>query len=575
MISIPGRARAAVVLLPFAIAACSDPSGPKPDPDPSVCGAAPPAIPVGEVLTGTAGDPAWCVDLPASAGFVIAVTNVNSDSTALRNVRVRTLQPAGVAASPAAEPVARVGASTPRAVLPPRARHGALHGSVLDENSRRLAEPRRLPEMAASLAATAVPVVGDTLTFRVPRISEGVAQACDKFDAVRARVAYVGARSVVVEDVENPVVNQLDDYYRQLGEEFDTRQYALIRDNFADPLLLDASLDGNGRLFMLFTRQVDASRISGFVWSGDFYPTSQCAQSNLGEIFYGYVPSDPDPAYGAGTAGEWFWSIRSTVVHEVKHIASFAQRISLAAGRGEESWLEESTAMVAEELWARQVFGYAANANVSYAASVGCEIRGAFNVAPCAGKPSVMFSHFMTLSQWMKEPDQRTPLRSVAEGDGSFYGSGWLFLRWALDHSGRPEGQVLRELTQTTTRGVANLEARVGRAFPDLITDWALAVALDDRPATTPVNARWRIPSWNIRGVYAGLNQEQSQLMPTEFPLLQRSLANTASSTTVTGIRPGGTAYFQLNTGSPQAVDFQTVNGGSAAGVRVSIYRLY
>ena len=45
--------------------------------------------------------------------------------------------------------------------------------------------------------------------------------------------------------------------------------------------------------------------------------------------------------------------MRSLIVHEVKHIASFGAHIVNKANRFEESWLEEGMALVAEEVWAR------------------------------------------------------------------------------------------------------------------------------------------------------------------------------------------------------------------------------
>jgi hypothetical protein len=548
---------------------------------------------VGAAITGTGADPLHCVDLTATGSrFLVAVTNTNSSITNTASLRLRSVpeasalpaEPAVAAAAARAPLRAPAAAATPQ-ILDRRVRHAREHMMLLDANTRMVEELARSPGMrsAAARARTldaattqSVPARNDTLTFRVPRISAGTGQACNVYDEVRARVAYVGTRAIIVEDIANTVKN-LDSYYEAMGQDFDARQYQIVRSNFGDPLLLDPTLDNNGRLFMLFTRQVDASRIAGFVWSGDFYDRTVCPQSNMGEIFYGYVPSDASPAYGAGTVGEWFWSIRATVIHEVKHIASFAQRISRGASQGEEQWLEEATAQLSEELWARQVFGYGPGDNVTYAQSVGCEIRGAFNAAPCEGKPSAVFQHFMLLSRWMQQPEQRSPLGRADTDDSSFYGSGWLFLRWALEHSGRAEDVVLRELTQTTERGAANLAARIGLPFGDMVRDWAMAVALDDRPGTTPANARWRINAWDTRSVYSGLNAEQPQIMPTAFPLEPRPLAFMSTTSDVGAIRGGGTAYFELlGTPVPLALEFLAGGGGAPlpAALRVTIYRL-
>jgi hypothetical protein len=381
----------------------------------------------------------------------------------------------------------------------------------------------------------------------------------------------------VLEDIANPVGGAtLESRYRQLGEEFDAAQYSVVRDNFGDPLLLNSTLKNNGRLYMLFTRRVDGERIAGFVWSGDFFARASCPQSNEAEIFYGYVPANSNLEYAQGSVGAWWWDIRSTVIHEVKHLASFASRISKSAP-GEESWLEEATAMAAEEIWARQVFGYAANGNVGYTASVGCEIRGAFDVAPCAGRPGVMFGHFMLLSQWLGAPDTRSPLGSVNPAtDGSFYGSGWLFLRWLVETSGRPEAELLSELTQSSARGAANVEQRTGRSFSAMLGEWALAAALDDRPGVTPADPARQIASWNLRDIYAGLNHEQSQLMPVPFPFVATSLGFGGTTQNVDGVRGGGTKFFELSgTAQPLALEFLGAGGTTLpAGLRISVFRI-
>jgi hypothetical protein len=563
---------------------------------------------VGEALVSTTLDRLGCVDLPLGGSrYLVAVTNANASvaahgvvpqptsSTGFRLNAIAAAQGQDVTQSlaqapPAAAPAevlpagALAGLSAPqqaalRHAVDRKTARQRTHEALVRASNEMVDAARQNPDVLArrlrtsAANAVAVPAVGDLLTMRVPRVEAGTAQMCTQYDEIQARVAYVGQRSIVLEDTANPV-KTLDSYYRQLGEEFDQRQYDVIRENFADPLLLDQQLNNDGRLYMLFTRRVDGSRIAGFVWSGDFYDRSQCPQSNHAEIFYGYVPTNANTQYDRGTVGEWWWDIRATVIHEVKHLASFASRISKNVP-SEEGWLEEATAMAAEEIWARQVFGYAANGNVGYSESVGCEIRGAFNVAPCVGRPGVMFAHFLLLGQWLGAPDTRSPLGQISFEDGSFYGSGWLLLRHIIENSGRPETEFLSELTQSSTRGAVNLAQRAGRPFTAMLGDWTLAAALDDRAGVDPGPAR-QIQSWNLRSIFAGLNQEQPQIMPVPFPLVTTGLGFSSSTSNVQSVRGGGTRYFELSgTAGPLALEFLGAGGAALpSGLHIQIFRI-
>jgi hypothetical protein len=568
----------------------------------------PRSLGVGEALVSTSADRLDCIDLPTTGSrYMITVTNtdaaVNTSPSAglqgptstlgfrLNSIMAAQAQEPGITATAAPRQawIAPAG-TTPlsadrvaelRTALDRRTAHARHHNDILRASADLIdnmprAPVRDLSMQAAATQSAAVPAVGDIIPLRVPRVATGASLACTSFDEVHARVAYVGQRSVVLEDTANQVKGSvMDGYFRQLGEDFDARQYGIVRDNFGDPLLLNGQLSGNGRIYMLFTRRVDSSLMSGFVFSGDFYNRTQCPQSNQQEIFYGFAPSDQGTEYTAGSLHRWWSDIRATVIHEVKHVASFAARISRNA-LAEELWLEEAGAQVAEELWARQVFGYGANANVGYLASVGCELRGLFNVpGQCAGRPTAMIFHFLALYDWMRTPGARSPLGESAPRDASFYGSAWMLLRHAIEHSGRPEQEVLRELNQSTSRGAANMESRIGRPFRDILGDWTMAMALDERPGVPPTG-RWHLRSWNLREIYAGMNTELSSPEILAWPLAESPMGYANGSRNVTGLKGGGTSYFELS-GSAVPLALQVLGEGGAtlpASLRVQIFRI-
>ncbi|CAN5774779.1 hypothetical protein BH23GEM10_BH23GEM10_11230 [soil metagenome] len=525
-------------------------------------------IAVGDVVTSSPADPLTCIELPAEGGrYVIAVANVAQDPASIVGVRLRGLgtgSGANAAAVNAAAPEAGPAADVP-ALPTGRSVH---HNRLLRDGAAVTAGSRAGPNALAVTAVRADPVVGDTVTVRVPRLTAS-GNLCNAYDQVLTRVAHVSERTIVMEDVTHPFAGALTEYYRDLAGEYDALQFPVLEDNFAAPPGTDE------RLRIVFTRRVNGYDVSGFVWAGDLMPRSSCEQSNEGPVFYGFVPTVVGDEYAAGTRTEWWWTIRPTLVHEAKHLTSMAYRF--AAGLPQhELWIEEATAMVAEELWARRVFGYVQRGNVSFAASVGCEIAGAFGRAPCVGKPGALFAHYLFLAGWLAQPGSNSVLGPVAIDDLSFYGSSWLFLRWLLDHADRDEAALLRELTAAPQPGVAAIETTFGRPFAALLPEWAAAVAIDDRSNVTPT-AGYDVPSWNLRDVYSGLNREQPNLFPTTFPLRIRALSYGTTQTDVPVVRGGGAVYFELS-GDPvgrQALAFSGARGAPLpAQLRIVIVRI-
>ena len=549
--------------------------------------ATPRVITPGQILIGTSTDPLHCLELPQDGGrYLIAVANGSPSPISSASLRVRGVASTGTPATVTMLANHNVdhAQADPMGALERRSQHMDL----LDRNNALLTDLLRTsgprsPVQPQVNTQQAPPNVGDTLSIRIPRINlTGANAGCLSYDSIRARVVAVGTRSAVLEDIANPLVGTMDTLYQRLATDFDATQYTAVANNFGDPLLLDATLDNNGKLLMVFSNRVNTMGVDivGFVWSGDFFTRSQCPQSNLAEVFYGVVPTVNNQNYGDGngTIGAWFWNMRSTVVHEVKHIAHFALRISRNAAT-EEPWLEEGSAMIVEEIWARSIFGYAQRGNTGYLQSVGCEIRGAFNVGTCAGRPGVTWVHFGFLADWMDAPSTQSLLcasRTQCTGN-SIYGTGWLFLRWLLDQAAQPEATLLRALHQATELGVANIEARFGRPFAQLFADWTLAVALDDRPGFTSSNSLYTMPSWNLRDVYAGLFTEQPQAFPTMFPLLQATMTYGNTEINLATIRGGSAAFFELS-GTPvgrQVLEFTSTTGQPLSSTaRVTIVRI-
>ncbi|HKW12568.1 MAG TPA: Ig-like domain-containing protein, partial [Gemmatimonadaceae bacterium] len=396
-------------------------------------------------------------------------------------------------------------------------RVATAHRNLLEKNRKlasRLGSPLPLLRRAARVrpnadlvaAAATVPDTGTKMFIRVPQLD--TPDFCGDYRTIQARVVYSGTHSIILEDVQAPLAGLMDSYYQSVGTEFDATTYNVITSNFGDPMAMDQSLGGPGRVTMVFTPAVNEMGPTGFVVSCDFYPETSAASSNQREMFYAVVPTSTAPGFnGEFTRDAWLHIIRSTVAHETKHIASVAEHFARQAPQQEESWLEEGTAMIAMELYARTVTPLKWKSGNGYNSALYCDVRP----TTCIGQPYTMFDHFIYLHDYLTPSEQHTPLGSTSPTDASFYGSVWWLTRWAVDQYATDEGAFFRALTQEPSlTGVANLSARTGRVWGDLLRDWSLATLTSYLQPTfliqnfTPHDARLTTPTWRLRDVFDG-----------------------------------------------------------------------
>jgi len=464
-------------------------------------------------------------------------------------------------------------------------RAAIAHLNLLDKSRKlaaRLGSPlpalrraARLKANADVVAAPSVPDTGTKMFIRVPRLD--TPDFCADYRTIQARVVYTGTHSIILEDVQAPAAGLMDSYYQSVGAEFDQTTYNIITNNFGDPMAMDQPLGGPGRVTMVFTPAVNELGPPGFVVSCDFYPSDVVPSSNQREMFYAVVPTTT--AYGWNgefTPDVWKHIIRGTIAHETKHIASMAEHFARQAPQQEESWLEEGTAMHAMELWARTVTQLRWKGGNSYTSAPYCDVRPTW--ASCAGQPYTMFDHFVYLHDFLTPSEQHTPLGSTDPSDASFYGSVWWLVRYAIDQYATDEGAFLRALTQDPSlTGVANLSARTGRTWSDLVRDWSLAtLASYEAPGFTPHDAHLTTPTWQLRSVFDGMASD----FPTEFGggmMTWHGQYCATSPTVIHAMPPGGISFYYLDTcsGWKNFFRFQSDAGGSpSSALSIGVVRI-
>ena len=362
----------------------------------------------------------------------IAVSNTSTTSSSLLNPSLLLAAQSSAATN---------GASMPRESTQEQlaeSQHSAFLGAQR-ELTKGVGSPsptwRALESMRAmrGVASSRAPSnVGDTVSVKA------LFNSCSTGRDIRARVVYVGSKALVLEDITSPRAGQLDAQYRQIGDEFDRVQYPLLQSRIGDPLAMDAQMGGDGRVTMLFTRFVNDSLpgIAGYVTSCNFYSKGTFAGSNEDEVFYARL------ATAAESPTDWRRSMRSTVMHESKHLAAYAERFAHNTPL-EEPWLEESTARIAEELYSRTFSnGGTWKGNTGFATTVRCEVY------QCDDRPLMMWKHFSVLQQYMRGVDTLTPIGAAGNGDFTYYASGWSLVRWAVDQYANDEGAWLKSLVR-------------------------------------------------------------------------------------------------------------------------------
>jgi hypothetical protein len=540
---------------------------------------------VGASFMATTAGNVGCNEVPATGTYLVSVFNAAPTLPQSATFELSGNAGAVVPTRIATPEVLRSIVTTPplRMQHPVSAQDAATeqeHIAHLEQDAqlfRQLGSPRRYRQALRSLSPSGVqtsrstsPVpttVGQNAQLRFHYNSCTIANSIP----ITARVVYVGTKSIVLEDNAAPLAGKLDADLVALGKEFDDVSYPLLT-NFGNPLAYDDSTDANGRIIMLFTPQVNnqSAGLLGFVSSCDFYPPSRAtsvASSNQAEIFYARAVTDTTPGSNTLNAkSQWKRQMPSTMIHEAKHIAAYAERFAtpVVVTDFEDTWLEEATAQVASELYGRAIHGNGWRTNSTYTGILDCEVRP--STASCNGATFIMGNHFGFLSDYLQNFESKTILRAFGDGDSDndIYGSSWMFSRWLIDtYGGADEGTFMRSIVKNyNITGVNNVTSVTGRTWAQLLSEFSLMLAADDLPG---VQAPYVESSWNMPGVWAGYNTDFPTSRPAS-PLTPRNTSFGSFSTGSVQLKGGGAMVMRMTggvTGGTQLLDLHRSNGAA------------
>ncbi|HEU4456405.1 MAG TPA: IPT/TIG domain-containing protein [Longimicrobium sp.] len=463
-----------------------------------------------------------------------------------------------------------------------------------------------------------------TRTFRVPNINGSF---CSSFYVVSATRVYYNGKVAIYEDDATPdgfkaALNPtMASNYLKIGDQFNADMEPIVRNNFGDILRRDAVTDADGAMIALFTPRLNTSfpNVAGFVVSCDQFPNNDTTttarpvggpytglnssgavasngSSNFGEYFYAYQPVTAGTGYSGNTADNWYRTIRSTFIHESKHVASQAARVANGAPSFEQSWLEEGTARHVEELWLRNAVdnlpwkgntGFGSFANPI---NVYCDLRP--TAAECIAnprRPSVnmlrhlnpMFTFLLAGGTGQGNSRLLSPFGATPSDNSSFwYAISWSLVRYSIDRYGVSDADFLTALTQSNTNGVTNLTARAGVSLDQLLGGWSLALTADDHPLLAgPASPDIQFPTWNLRDIFAGLNADPnaSGFTPAWPSVPVAATFGSFTPAPVATLRGGGYVTYEIS-GTQAAPQLLRLTGASGAAipstVRVAVTRI-
>jgi len=515
----------------------------------------------------------------AAARYLVSVFSTATSFNTLTSFELRGNSP-----PIGGEPVQFVASDDGRTADLPRAgldavaaEHDRTHLDVM-ERSRQLFASLRRPVDRGTARADGVsgrmtlPVLGDARAFRYNFTSCSDTTVAP----INAKLIYAGTKALIWEDVSNTLRSDtsavLSAYYQRLGLVYDAEMHDVIKNNFGDPLRRDAALDNDGRIHMVFTQRLNGTGAAAYVHSCDQYPRSQVPNSNVGEFFYSIVPTTATLNVNSTSSPDgWFAFIGRTVIHEVKHIASMSARVANAAPQFEIAAIEEGTARHAEELWARQyLHGVAWKGNTTYGAAgttsggIWCDFNlasAACNAANARRPSWGVRRQFNELLPKLQQPWNH----SVLGGTSEFYQTVWSLVRYTIDRHGASDAAFLTALTNSTGSGLANLATLAGTTSDQLVGKWSLALFADDYPGLASPSADISMPSWNMRGIYAGLHQDPSWSgrFTRAFMIAPVQLGFGSFVAERTGLRGGANAYFEIS--GPAALQLLDLRATGAA----------
>lgn len=461
--------------------------------------------------------------VPSSAEYVLAIANLNSSGSSA------SLQVSGSENAILNKAVAAMPEEDHEALPDVAAQfHEDLRfqEEVLASESRPVSAGK---SMVTQSAGSAVPAEGDPARFQVLSTLSGGSKVM-----VSATVMYVGSDVICYLDQEvirrNPDDLSRDDV-RRLCADFESRM-ADERGFFGT----ESDVDGNGRLIVLMTAQVNkmgaalGGLITGFFYASDLYDPGM-------EIIHTLVP-DSSGIYGQVVPKGFAMAnlLPSVLVHEFQHAINYNEHVLVRGGSPEAAIINEGLSHLSEDVLGvgRENYArYETFLNRPYA-------YGLFS----AGSPNL-----------------------------GARGASYLFLRYLMEQSGR--GDFIPQLLQTDLSGVANIESAFdGRegfnTFGQFYLRWAATLILGSEGLSD--DARY---SYQDRLRQGGEGEWQGICLRCEVDdgrgtVLTGINVSSYNDAAAISLQPGGVQFYRVTPDSAK-LTLYTASSGNFGAVLVRV----
>ncbi|MCK5651054.1 MAG: hypothetical protein KAJ42_06750, partial [Gemmatimonadetes bacterium] len=351
------------------------------------------------------------------------------------------------------------------------------------------------------------------------------------------------------DSVSTQNVQMMLDYYRDYGESIITDYFDGISD-----------VNEDDRVDIFITPIVEEG-VAAFVWSGDFFDKSDCAQSNEAEVVY-FAKSQIDDL-----DDDKFQAL-PTLVHEVKHVSSLYKSIRRYYASGglddyHPDWIEEGGAEIAGEMSSRKAW-----ATLSGGPAVGdmANRQHKLNTGITKENYGILMRWARTIYYMYSQPNGVVVTPTGAHASHSIYGSGWHFHRWLGDAYGNASTAYAdaaffeSQNDSLSTSGVAGILDLTGKNWTQLMEEYAAAVMYNGTGAPQPIRA------FTTHDFVSGLTGLLTNQPEGSYPY-PVNLSGTATSSPFTS----GTYSGSIGASGIRVHDFTSNGTGVGMGVEVTM----
>ena len=402
-----------------------------------------------------------CLRVPIEDGgaFLLVAQNAAPSFIADLRLTVRGVGAGGIVAAPP-PPLATAAAVTADWELALRERERMFEGAFAR------------PAPTDRAAAVAVPQIGERREF-------SVLTAGNEIERIDAEVRAVTNHAILYEDLDAPAGGLTAQDFASLGAVFDDP----IRPTVTAAFGLPSDIDENDRVIILFTPRVNKltprgqnTFIVGFFFGCDLLPASRCADTNLSEIFYSFVP-DPGAQFGdARSKTQVLQTVPSVLAHEFQHMISFVSRNQTL----DDLWLSEALAHSAEDIVADEFVARGDQARAD----------------------QFRLQNYNRASRYLESAAETSLVGESGTGTLEMRGGAWLLIKYLMGHYGGTS--LLGALTRSAATGSANISGATGQPWRRLLGEFAVALWADDAPdlAGTAVETRFTFTNIDLRSVF-------------------------------------------------------------------------